>query len=147
MKKVTETKVINRSMFEAIDGTRFESQTECERYEKTAFCVLNQKYKNYVVYHGSEYDIWRIGSEEYELDLVVVPTPEAIEHILQMYVYYEPNLSEQKYSEIKELIQSAYSNETTLIIDRGYNGNECFYIGKFTMQDRINHLKKLSKCN
>ena len=80
MKKVTETKVIERSMFEAIDGTRFETQSECERYEKTALCVLNQKYKNYVVHHGSEYDIWHIGSEEYELDLVVVPTPEAIEH-------------------------------------------------------------------
>lgn len=147
MKKVTETKVIERSMFEAIDGTRFETQSECERYEKTALCVLNQKYKNYVVHHGSEYDIWHIGSEDYELDLVVVPTPEAIEHILQMYAYYEPRLSEQEYSNAKELIQSAYSSETTLIIDRGCKGDEYFYIQKFTMQDRINHLKKLGKCN
>jgi hypothetical protein len=79
--------------------------------------------------------------------LVVIPTPEAIDHILQIYAYYEPNLSEQEYSNVRNLIQSAYSNATTLIIDRGYNGNECFYIEKFTMQDRINYLKKLGKCN
>ena len=147
MKKIKETKIVEYSMFEAVDVTKFETQVECEQYEKSALCVLNQKYKNYVVHHGSEYDIWKIGSEEYELDLVVVPTPEAIDHILQMYAYYEPDLSEQEYSYAKDLIQSAYSNANTLIIDRGYRGDECFYIQKFTMQDRINHLKKLGKCN
>lgn len=46
MKTVKKTEEIFITVYEAIDGTQFESAQECEKYEKSARCVINAKFNN-----------------------------------------------------------------------------------------------------
>ena len=54
MKKIYESEVVYTTKYQAVDGTVFDDEKECEKYENSAIGVLNTKYKKILVEFTSE---------------------------------------------------------------------------------------------
>lgn len=78
MKELKRTETIEKIIgYEANDGTHFNSKEECEKYEKTAFAVVHERFRKLVVKEMSEYTMfmdYAVGSDEYIYALIDIKT-------------------------------------------------------------------------
>ena len=58
MKAITMHETVKVIRYKAIDGTIFSSEEECRKYENTCKCILNAKYKDYIIVSDIEYNIF-----------------------------------------------------------------------------------------
>lgn len=66
MKTIKETKTIEKIVgYEAYDGTRFDTEDECKRYEGLANNVIKKKFKNLVIKEIESCDITDWGDAYY----------------------------------------------------------------------------------
>lgn len=87
MKKIEKevvTKVVEG--YEAMDGTMFEEQEECLKYEKSARGILKARLKKLVIKEGVEDSIYGTGSCENET-WVVKPESEADIDTIKQFFY------------------------------------------------------------
>lgn len=74
MKELKRTETIEKVIgYEANDGTYFDSKEECEKYEKSAFAVVYERFRKLVVKELYEHEIFEnqgYGSEEYVYYLI-----------------------------------------------------------------------------
>ena len=118
MKEITQTKTITETVgYEALDGRRFSSKEECEKYEKSAEYVLESDFNAVVVDKVfPECNIWEdygYGSEDFDMAVVDIRNADCLE-IVNRY------LSAHKI----ELIKPEYIGQKVLInLGMSYDGN------------------------
>lgn len=133
MKEIKQTYQVTK--YQAEDGTIFDTKEECEKYDKSAKCVLLGKYNDLVIRQTNCYDLCNPfgGSDEYDVDIVKVSTKEDVDLILQLVYFYNPNFRKKDYHEreinIIKLVNSALiSDSHILFIGRGYSVDEDFCV-------------------
>lgn len=133
------------TIYEAVDGTEFNSKEECAKYEKSAECVLIAKYNKLVVKSCLESDIFGcIGSEEETINIVKINSLSDIDIILKLIALYYPNAAKDpEWMQKKEdKLTDAYNSNSLVVIGRGYEG-DCFYLST-TFNEMIKALTKIS---
>lgn len=128
MKEVQKEIKSYKTVYEAIDGTEFISKEECEKYEHSAKCVLNNKYQKLVIKTDTEWNLFYIGSEDEQVDVVKIKDSSDVNTVLTMIAFYNPSSAknlEWLQKREKRLINSL--NNGLVFIGRGYEGDS-FYI-------------------
>lgn len=142
VKEVKTTSII--TVYQAIDGSEFNSKEECLKYEDTAKCLLLTKYKPLVKRTASEYDIFNTGSEEYMIDILQPLSSEAdIDILIQLSrLYYSGRKSDDAfYDKMRSKLEKCLKNRDIVLIGRGteYDNDDSFYITS-TLQTIINNI-------
>jgi hypothetical protein len=143
-KEVIKKEYVN--CYVAIDGSRFNSEVECQKYEESASMVAYSKYSPLILFRKSEYEIYGTGSEEYEIDIVKIKCLEDIDTILHMYSLYHPSYDKDTIAQERIRLEKWFNDGEVLFIGRGcgYDNYDSFVFIN-TMNGVINHIKKA--CN
>ena len=133
MKEVTKEKKSTYTVYQAIDGTEFNSKEECQKYEDTAKCLLLTKYKPLVKRIVSEYDIFNTGSDEYMIDILQYLSSESdIDILIQLNRLYcgGRKLNDDFYDNMRSKLEKCLKNRDVILIGRGteYDGYDNFYV-------------------
>lgn len=147
MKRIEVTVETKKVVYEAYDGNQFNSSEECTKYEESAKCALLSKYNKYVIRKTSECDLFDIGSEESDYDIVTIPDNYAEQVILQVLYLFNSYLTDKKYEDINKIyvnrINRAKEEKDYLFISRGYcgDGDNSFYPTSTFNEHKENILK------
>lgn len=146
MKEITKEKKSTYTVYQAVDGTEFNSKEECQKYEDTAKCLLLTKYKPLVKRTVSEYDIFNTGSDEYMIDILQCLSSESdIDILIQLNrLYYSGRrLDDDFYDNIRSKLEKCLKNRDVILIGRGteYDGYDNFYI-LTTLQEITDNITK-----
>lgn len=116
-------KVEYKTLYIANDGTEFESAEECKKYEKSARGVLFAKYAKLVVKSSVEEDIFGLGCEDCDVEIIRVKTQEDADLILQILFlensWYTEEAHKDRHEEAIATVNSAIGD--FLIVGRGYD--------------------------
>ena len=145
MKEVIESvqRTIEVHKWEAIDGTRFDCNEECEKYEKSAKCVIFAKYKDFLVKESSEYDIFGIGNSDCQIDIVNVSEKEAVDIIFQAYCFVRTWETSENRESVRKIISNAHKYDDLLLIHRGYELDDFYVIGG--LESKLAEIRKKVK--
>lgn len=139
MKIVKEEKKYTVEVYEAIDGTIFPDQAECEKYERSAKCLLLSKYNRLVIKKDFESNIFGCGSEDGYVDIVKLYSRKDIDVIMQILGVINPHIlkedNKERYDKYQDILEKACSENDLVFISRGYD-NDGFWI-EGTLSDRI----------
>ena len=102
---IEKTEVKKFDAYEAIDGTQFFDMEECRKYEQSAAGILLERLKKYEINRGSEYDIFDIGSEEWEVRVVVGDCSDIVNQLIM--IFY-PNREYVKYPSDTPILVHVY---------------------------------------
>lgn len=146
MKKITKEKKSTYTVYQAVDGTEFNSIEECQKYEDTAKCLLLTKYKPLVKRTDSEYNIFNTGSDEYIIDILRPLSIESdIDIIIQLCKLHNGNsrIKDDYYDNIRSRLKECLDLKDTILIGRGteYDGYDNFFI-LATLQEISNKIVK-----
>ena len=146
MKPIEIEKVTKVTHYEAIDGTTFTTEEECQKYEDTAKCVLLTKYKPLVKRTASEYDIFNTGSDEYMIDILQYLSSESdIDILIQLHKLYcsSRKFNDDFYDKMRSKLEKCLKNRDIVLIGRGteYDGCDNFCI-LTTLQDITDNITK-----
>lgn len=146
MKEITKEMKSTYTVYQAIDGTEFNSKEECQKYEDTAKCFLLTKYKPLVKRTVSEYDIFNTGSDEYMIDILQCLSSESdIDILIQLNrLYYSGRkLDDDFYDNMRSKLEKCLKNRDIVLIGRGteYDGYDNFYL-LTTLQDITDNITK-----
>lgn len=124
VEKVTKTFDI---YWEAVDGTRFTSKEECQKYDESAKGVLKARLMGLTIYKQTEYELLH-GSDDTTIYGVRLAKEEDKDVILQLYLldngWINNDNNHNKYLErAKYLIDSAYKNNDILLVGENYDGD------------------------
>lgn len=127
MKEVTKERKVLDTLYEAVDGTRFDSKEECLRYENSAKGVLKAKLMKLVDYSDSEDNILGAGSEENTLYGVKLKEEKDKDIVLQLYLLDHSHLLKEENNKwvnrAKDLIEFAYKERDILLVGEDYEGD------------------------
>ena len=134
------------TVYQAVDGTEFNSEEECQKYEGTAKCLLLTKYKPLVKRTASEYDIFNTGSDEYMIDILQHLSSESdIDILIQLNrLYHSGRKSDDAfYDKMRSKLEKCLKNRDIVLIGRGteYDGYDNFYIFT-TLQEITDNITK-----
>lgn len=138
MKEEIREKIGTETIYIAYDGTEFKDKEQCKKYEDSAKCALLYKYKPYVIKTITEYDLFGVGSEEYEYDLFNLQYSWQIDLLIQLdFLNYNRG---EEYEELRKKLDQCMGK--IILIGRGdpYTG-WCFYIYE-SIDDRISRILK-----
>ena len=147
MKEITKehTKVEKYVVYQAVDGTEFNSKEDCEAYDNSAKGVLRGRLKALTV--NDEYNGWDLmgGNEDNLIIAVKVPTEADIDIVLQNYYLDQPwilNNSPVHLEKVKNAVNQAYKEGDIVLF--GINcDDELYFID--TRNNIINRLNNLDK--
>lgn len=145
MKKVQKEIKKHITVYEAVDGTEFNSEEECKKYEESAKCVLMTRYNKLVVKTCSEYDVFNyIGSEDEVVDIVKINSLSDIDTILKLIALHYPGPAEHTewMQKREDRLADAYNSNSLVVIGRGYE-NDGFYLS-FTFNEVVKNITKIS---
>ena len=143
MKKIEKTETIEKKIivYQAVDGTEFDSMTECEKYEKSAACVIKTKYNNLIVGTTNEADLLQ-GNSDTTVDILQPKNDTDIDIILQFIAYkcyYTPDSEVLK--SYYNIIKSAIPTKEYLFVGRNYDDDWAWVIGTCTsIMDNITNI-------
>lgn len=146
MKEITREKKSTYTVYQAVDGTEFNSKEECQKYEDTAKCLLLTKYKPLVKRTVREYDIFNTGSDEYMIDILQYLSSESdIDILIQLNrLYYSGRkLDDDFYDNMRSKLEKCLKNRDIVLIGRGteYDDYDNFYI-LTTLQEITDNITK-----
>lgn len=146
MKEIVKEQKSIYIIYQAIDGTEFNSEEECLKYENTAKCLLLTKYKPLVKRTVSEYDIFNTGSDEYMIDILQYLSNESdIDILIQLHRLYcsGRKLNDEYYVDMRNKLEKCLKNRDIVLIGRGteYDGYDDFFI-LTTLQEISNKITK-----
>lgn len=133
-------------IYQAPDGTEFNSKEECKKYEDTAKCLLLTKYRPLVKKTVTEYDIFNTGSDEYMLDIIQCLRDEAdIDVLIQLHRLYDRGrkINDDFYNNLRSRLEKCFEDKDIILIGRGteYDGYDQFLI-LTTLQEISNKIAK-----
>lgn len=131
MKEITKerTKIEKYTVYEAADGTTFNSKEGCEKYEQTAHAVVRTKFLKLVVDEKTEWEFFDVGSDENTTYAIKMNTQEDIDTVLQLYYLDNPYVlkdeeTPKKYREKAfNLVNTAYREKDILFVGENYDGD------------------------
>lgn len=133
MKEIKKEKTVTYSVYEAVDGTVFDSAEKCKDYEKTIKCVLLTKYNKLIDKQASEYEFSGAGSEEYIMDrLYPLQDEDDVDTILKLYIYYNQHKTQNDFDEVLTKLRTYLNNNDIIFIGRGYEYDDledCYLFG------------------
>lgn len=125
-KTIKETHVY----YEAIDGTKFDDESECRKYDDTALAALRSRIKKLFTPAG-EKDAWECmgGYEDSKVVAVAIPKQEDITLFMQWVFAESPHLLEESFKARAEYIQNtvetAYRQNDVILL--GINCDDDYY--------------------
>ena len=143
--KYTKTEI----QYEAIDGTVFEDREECQKYEKTARCIANEKFNKLVIKTTNEWELF--GGSDDNTVLIVKPTLVSdADIILQAFYMDNQHLLKEdqdgRYKEYRkkytDIVQRAISEGDVILMGRNYEDILYFYNTRQYYIDMFNNLEK-----
>ena len=139
---IQETKYITK--YKAIDGTIFNSDSECKKYEESAKCVLLYKYDKLLLVTNTEWELFGIGSEDDIIDVVELKYSSDIDLIMQLIALYNPHTSKNSeiVDKINKRLNEAFDNNSKICISRGCEGDGFWLC--FTLVELENKIKNLN---
>lgn len=141
MERVTKERKSTYVVYVACDGTEFESEKACTDYENSAKGVLFARYKSCVIDTFSEYELFKIGSDENYIDVVKMESDSDINTILQLQILFNGHVKDKNtiwYDKLK----SYFDKGSIFFILRGYE-NDCFYISHSLEESLQNTVSKV----
>lgn len=138
MKQVVKEEIVKKTYYEAVDGTLFTDSNECQKYNNSAKAVLFTRYKPMIIKSMSEYDLFKIGSDDYIIDIIRVNEKEQIDTIMQLCSLIG-HCSERYLTESIEKCKKSYRCHEYLFIGRGYDGEDNFIVID-TLSDKLQHI-------
>lgn len=144
MKPIEIEKVTKVTHYEAIDGTTFTTEEECQKYEDTAKCALLTRYKCLVKRTDSESYIFNTGNDEFMIDILKpLQSSSDIDIIIQLHKLYNSYRDIDYYNKLRENLSNCLTNNDTILIGRGaeYDNYDCFCIVT-TLQELTNRITK-----
>lgn len=141
-----KTKEIKREIvetytyYEATDGTIFDCDEECRKYENSALGVLRGRVSKLIV--GEKTNAWDLmgGYEDNVVVAVAVPKEEDVNTILQMLYLQSPYLNESRQKEIEAIVSKACEEKDIILF--GINCEDEYYFIN-SRNNIINNLKSL----
>lgn len=125
----------NETIYKSVDGLEFNDENKCKEYEDALARVIYERYeREYVKRIASEYDMFGeiAGSEEYEMHVVQVKTPQAVDDIITLRkIFVSRYDTKQDIDSDFACLKNAMNEGTTVLIGRGYDnfcGLGSFYI-------------------
>lgn len=143
MKEISVEQKTYITKWEAADGTQFDSNKECEKYENSAKCVVLAKYKDFVIKESDEYHLFGVGNEDCQVDIVRVPDEKAIDAIFQTFCFFRDWVSDEGKEDVRNTIIRAWNYNDFLLIDRGYDLDNFYVIG--TLDEIVEQIKEKTK--
>ena len=133
-------------IYQASDGTEFNSKEECKKYEDTAKCLLLTRYRPLVKKTVAEINIFNTGSDEYMVDILQCLRDEAdIDVLIQLHRLYNGsrNNNGDFYNNLRSKLEKCFEDKDIIIIGRGteYDGYDQFFI-LTTLQEISNKIAK-----
>ena len=112
--------------YKAFDGTIFDCEEQCRKYESSARGVILQKIHNCIV--GEKHDAWELmgGYEDHDVVAVKVNTQEDADNLLQFYYLEHPWILENK--DVNETASNQVKR-IQRIIDRALKEKDCVLMG------------------
>lgn len=148
MERVTKERKTTYSVYVACDGTEFGTEKECIDYEYSAKGVLFARYKSCVINTFSEYELFKVGSDENYIDAVKMESESDINTILQLQILFNSHVKDKNtiwYDKLK----SYFDKGSIFFILRGYE-NDCFYIShslEESIQNIVNKVDNTLRVN
>lgn len=153
MKEIKKQRVSYDISWEAIDGTSFNNEEECRKYENTARMVLWARLKEFIVAEDNEFSLFRVGNDYDKVFAVKILTPEACDTVTQLWLLDcgvkddISEVSEDSYvGRALATIKAAYTNKDILLVGASYDDGNSIYIID-TRQNILNRLLNLDKDN
>ena len=146
MKEVAKTKEVKYTVFQAVDGTEFNSKEDCEAYDNSSKGVLRGKLKALTV--NDEYNGWDLmgGNEDNKILAISVPSQAAVDIILQNYYLDQSwilNDGREEYrNKVILAVNQAYKEKDVILF--GINCNDNLYLID-TRNNIINRLNNIDK--
>ena len=144
MKEITKerTNIEKYTVYEAVDGTQFDSQEECARYEKSAKGVLRGKLSRLIVNDQyNEWSLFKCGCEEDSIIAVGLPTEADVDTVLQTYYLDNPHCLSENYkaynTHLIDVLLQAYKEKDIVLF--GYNCDDELYL----IDSRNNIIRRL----
>lgn len=148
MKRITQSDVITITKYQAVDGTIFDDEKECEKYEKSAKGVLNAKYHGLVVASPDEDNLFSgFGSSDSTIDIVRLKLRDDIDTLMQLFMLENPHMTDdvnkEQVCDIRRMLQEALAKQSYVLVHRGY-GNESFWIVTYIKKvvEKLNEFTK-----
>ena len=146
MKEITKEHKTTYTVYQAVDGTEFNTKEECEQYENSARGVLRGKLKSLTVN-----DIWNGwdlmgGNDDHQIIAVKVPDDHSIDIILQNYYLDQPWILREsnicRRENFVNVVHQAYKEQDVVLFGINCEG-ELYFID--TRNNIINRLNALDK--
>ena len=133
MKEIIKEVKNTYTVYQASDGTEFNSKEECKKYEDTAKCLLLTKYRPLVKKTVTEIDVFNTGSDEYMVDILQCLRDEAdIDILIQLHRLYNSGrkINDYFYNNLRSKLEKCFEDKDIILIGRGteYDGYDNFYV-------------------
>ena len=120
-----------KTIYKSVDGLEFDNENKCREYEDALARVIYERYeREYVKRIAPEYNIFCdiAGSDDYEMHVVQVKTPKAVEDIITLRkIFASLHGGNQNIDRDLACLKNAMQEGTTVLIGRGYgNGNRSY---------------------
>ena len=143
MKEVTKERVQKYTVYQAVDGTEFNTREECQEYDNSAKGVLRGRLKDLIV--NDKYNGWDLmgGNEDHNIIAVKVPTEADIDIVLQNYYLDNPWILQDGREEFR--------NELILAVNQAYREQDVILFGincdadLYCIDTRKNIIDRLNK--
>ena len=142
--RIKETRreiVETHTYYEATDGTVFNSQEECRKYENSAFGVLRGRVSTLIV--GKKANAWDLmgGYDDNVVVAVAMSKEEDVNTVLQMLYLESPHLMDEAYESRRKKMEAtifkAYEEKDVILL--GINCEDEYYF----INSRNNIVNKL----
>ena len=133
MKEIIKEVKNTYTVYQASDGTEFNSIEECKKYEDTAKCLLLTKYRPLVKKTVTEIDVFNTGSDEYMVDILQCLRDKAdIDVLIQLHRLYNSGrkINDDFYNNLRSKLEKCFEDKDIILIGRGteYDGYDNFYV-------------------
>lgn len=148
MKEIKIENTVYTTQYEAIDGTRFTSKEECEKYDNTARAILKEKFRKLVIDEGTEETFFICGSDENTAYAVKIASEEDADVVLQLYFLDNPwVLDEKDYNKsvrdkALKMVDRTLKEKDILFVGENYEG-DCYLITtRNALIEKLNNIDK-----
>ena len=146
METFSEEKIEYITKYKASDGTVFNDRAECEKYEKTAKCVIKSKFDKLVINRRhSSYDLFD-GCDDTTVLVVKMKDKDDMDTVLQMLYIENPHLKKSENENVRKMyldqIESAFKDNGILLWGENCDGDYFLYDSRYNIVERFMNLDK-----
>lgn len=116
--------------FKATDGTLFNSEVDCKKYEGTLKCIIQSRYNKLVVKETNACDLFYFGNEEDYIDIVFIKDEKDKEAVVQQDFLQFDKMTDYTGKRADEICSKLVVGEYNLI-SRGYESAQAYPLGTF----------------